>query len=79
MIIKREIKKIYEHRLYCDKCNIELVRDSIVLTSFPEQYSYTCPTCGKTTLSYNLYPEFEYVFEEDGIFPWSQKNPTDGG
>lgn len=79
MIIKREVKKIYECRLYCDKCNIELVRDPIVLSSFPVQYSYTCPTCGKTTLSYNFYPELEYEFEEEDMFPLSPKNSTNGG
>lgn len=79
MIIKREVKKIYECRLYCDKCNTELNRDPIVLSSFPEQYSYTCPTCGKITLSHNFYPKLEYEFEEEDMFPWSPKDPTERG
>ncbi len=79
MIIKREIKKIYECRLYCDKCNIELNRDPIVLSTYPEQYSYICPTCGKITLSYSSYPKLEYELEEEDMFPGSLKDSTDGG
>ena len=79
MIIKREVKKIYECRLYCDKCNTELDRDPVVLSTYPEQYSYTCPTCGKITLSFNSYPKLEYELDDEDMFPWSPKDPTDGG
>ena len=78
MIIKKEIKKIYECRLYCDKCNTELYRDPIVLSTYLEQYSYTCPICGKTTLSFDSYPKLEYELEGKSMFPWMPKDSTEG-
>ena len=60
MEVKKEVKT-YVTRLYCDKCNQEMIIDPIVLTSYPPQFSYSCPQCGGKVTSYKKYPCPEYV------------------
>lgn len=43
--------------LHCEKCGNEMVRQDIVLTSYPVQYCYKCPVCGELTTSYECYPK----------------------
>ena len=45
----KEVPRIIEvETLYCDDCDVEMVIAPYVLTSFPVQYVYNCPKCGKT-------------------------------
>ena len=61
--MKKEVRYInlrkIVHRVYCDYCDIELKDTGIVLTSYPPQYPYRCPQCGR-----------EYCFNES--YPWAE-------
>ena len=57
------LKKII-HCIYCDECNVELIATGIVYTTYPEQYEYICPNCGKTYSSFDSYPWSEITGEE---------------
>ena len=37
------------------KCGAKLVFENVVMTSYPPQYPYTCPKCGK-----------RYIYRVDG-------------
>lgn len=47
-------------KYYCPKCEHEVVKDNMVLTSYPVQYVYFCPKCGHRDTSYVSYPKIEY-------------------
>ena len=65
MIEKKEVKT-YIVRLYCNKCGNEMESTGFVLTSYPEQYPYKCPNCGRETTATELYPKIEYQEIDDG-------------
>lgn len=51
---------VSEEKKLCD-CGAELQRENYVLTSWPAQYPYTCPACGR-----------RYVYRTDGTrYLWS--------
>lgn len=52
------------HRVYCDDCDIELEFDNVVLTSYPAQYPYHCPNCGKVYTFWETYPWTEIIGDE---------------
>ena len=52
------------HRAYCDDCKVELIDTGVVLTSFPAQYPYKCPKCGKAYTFYQNYPWVEWLGDE---------------
>lgn len=53
--------KVY---LMCDECGINMERpDNIILTSYPPQYNYVCPKCGRTETSTQGYPYIDFVEE----------------
>ena len=49
------------HTLECDNCGREMTPNLEVLTTWPEQYSYHCSSCGSYTRSFTLYPYTEYI------------------
>jgi len=55
MIKKTPITEAYVETLYCNNCDSLMYRDNIVLTTWPEQYSYYCPVCGSHLISTTLY------------------------
>lgn len=55
----REVRT-FEHRVYCNICDTELVM-SAVLISNPSRYRYECPKCiGPTVIKDRLYPYYSY-------------------
>ena len=59
MNIKKVPVDIYVEYAYCD-CGERMIKDNIVLTSYPCQYKYKCPKCGKIETSYEQYPKVRY-------------------
>lgn len=56
--------KVY---LICDNCGTEMERpDDLVLATYPPQYNYACPKCGRTETSTQGYPYIDFV--EEGEF-----------
>ena len=52
----KEVPRIIEvSTLYCDDCDVAMVLQPYVLTSYPVQYVYICPKCGRTINSTNRY------------------------
>lgn len=55
--------KVY---LMCDKCGVEMERpDEFVFTTYPPQYEYVCPKCGKKETSTQGYPYIDFVEEDE--------------
>ena len=63
MNIKSLPVDVYVEYVYCE-CGEKLERNNVVLTTHPAQYSYTCPKCGKTEISYDSYPKITYKEKE---------------
>lgn len=59
-MVKEVEVKVFEVRLYCDKCGTEMKHDGRVLCSNPPIYPYTCPSCGWDTGSTTKYPNISY-------------------
>lgn len=59
-MVKEVEVKVFEERLYCDKCGTEMEYDGRVLCSYPPKYPYTRPSCGWCTLSTIKYPNIIY-------------------
>ena len=49
--------KVFEERLYCDKCGTEMKHSGLVLCSYPPQHPYICPSCDWRTTSTTKYPK----------------------
>lgn len=64
MNIKSSSVNVYIEHAYCE-CGEKLERNNVVLTTYPAQYSYTCPKCGKTETSYDSYPKITYKEKEE--------------
>lgn len=47
-MVKEVEVKVFEERLYCDKCGAEMKHGGLVLCSYPPQYPYICPSCDGT-------------------------------
>lgn len=69
---KREVIYTVTEKLYCDKCDVEMVRTQIVLTSNPPKFPHICPKCGnqKATLevypvTYDVYGKEEEIIEKE--------------
>ena len=43
-----------KRHMYCDECGELMVREPIILTSYPAQYRYYCPKCRHTQTSYDV-------------------------
>ena len=43
-----EIIDIINETLVCEECQLQMVQNPIVLSTYPPQYTYTCPLCKKT-------------------------------
>ena len=52
------------HKLCCNKCGVEMIKDNIVLMTSPPQYTYNCPKCESRLTSYRQYPWEEIVGDE---------------
>ena len=59
-MIKEVEVKVFEERLYCDKCGTEMEHTGMVLCSYPKRYPYECPSCGWYTTSKIKYPNISY-------------------
>ena len=76
MEVSKEVKT-YITRLYCDKCNQEMMIDPIILNSNPPQFSYSCPQCGGKVTSYKQYTYPEYRESTKKEEPNINKNAVD--
>lgn len=53
---------------YCGVCynkdlsRIKLVQEDILLPTYPPQYRYHCPKCGKEFISHTNYPYIKYRY-----------------
>lgn len=44
----KEVPRIIEvETLYCDDCDTVMILEPYTLLSYPVQYQYTCPKCGR--------------------------------
>jgi transposase-like protein len=60
-MIKEVEVKVFEERLYCDKCGAEMEYSGLILCSDPLQYPYKCPSCGWSTTTLDIkYPNISY-------------------
>lgn len=59
-MVKEVEVKVFEERLYCDKCGTEMEHNGMVLCSYPPRYPYECPSCGWHTTSTTKYPNIVY-------------------
>jgi predicted RNA-binding Zn-ribbon protein involved in translation (DUF1610 family) len=59
-MVKEVEVKVFEERLYCDKCGAEMQHGGLVLCSYPPQHPYICPSCGWRTTSTTKYPNIVY-------------------
>lgn len=50
----------YMTRLYCRACNTEMTMGREVYLTNPEQYCYSCPQCGGTYRTSEVYPQVSY-------------------
>ena len=64
MIIKSKLVDVYIEYAYCE-CGEKFERNNIVLATYPAQYLYTCPKCGKTETLCDSYPRLVYKDEEE--------------
>lgn len=48
-------------RLYCDVCNIEMIKEGLILYSSPERYCYTCPICKEQKILHEIFPRVDYI------------------
>lgn len=60
MVKEREVK-VFEVRLYCDKCETEMQPTGAVLCSYPPQYEHYCPKCNYRLNTSKSYPSVKYV------------------
>ena len=69
MLKKRYIKRAYIEEAICDKCGSLMEHNGIVLTTYPEKYSYCCtnPDCDGciSFFSYERPGIVRYEFEDD--------------
>lgn len=59
-MVKSKKVETYVAILYCDNCGAEMRLCPEVLTSYPPQYKYICPKCGRAETSTVLYYSPEY-------------------
>ena len=55
-MVKRAEVRTFINRLYCDKCETEMEKSNMVLTSHPPQYQYFCNSCDFKMISWTSYP-----------------------
>ena len=64
MIEKKFLVKPYVLKYFCEDCDVELEATGVCYPSFPAQYEYKCPQCGKKHITTNYEPaEFEVIEE----------------
>lgn len=63
MNIKTIPVNVYIEHAYCE-CGEKLERGNEVRLTYPPQYSYTCPKCGKCETSFDIYPKVTYKEKE---------------
>ena len=59
-MVKEVEVKVFEERLYCDKCGMEMEHNGMVLCSYPPQHPYRCPSCGWSIRTKTKYPNIIY-------------------
>lgn len=59
-MVKEVEIKVFEERLYCDKCGAEMKHNGLILCSDPLQYPHVCPSCGWDIISTTKYPNIVY-------------------
>ncbi len=63
--MRQYIKQIYREIEVCPDCNIPMSKKTdFVLTTYPPQYLWVCPQCGKTINSF-LSGQPEFIFRDD--------------
>lgn len=60
MFKKTRVNTFYT-QLFCDECNLEMMREGYVMMSDPPRYSYVCRKCGKKVVLTDQYPKVEYI------------------
>lgn len=48
-------------RLYCDTCNIEMIKEGVIFGVEPQQFSYQCPICKKKEINMEQHPRVDYI------------------
>ena len=66
MLSKKIPVNVYVERIYCD-CGEELIRNDVVLTTYPCQYTYYCPKCGHCETSVEQYPKISFQDENGRV------------
>lgn len=59
-MIKSKEVKVYQDKLYCDKCGTEMEFTGMALTSYPMQYPHMCPKCDYRETRHVVYPTIRY-------------------
>lgn len=59
-MIKSKEVKVYQDKLYCDKCGTEMEFTGMALTSYPMQYPHMCPKCDYRETHHVVYPTIRY-------------------
>lgn len=68
MVIKKNLFLNYcLKQLFCDKCDVEFIRDTIALTSYPQTNVYKCPKCGAIEHHKDIYPQISFITDEDNF------------
>lgn len=69
MLKKRKVKAIYIKEAICNKCGSPMESTGVVLSTWPEQYPYTCTNenCDghETFWSYDCPGQLEYEYEDE--------------
>lgn len=60
-MIKSKEVKVYQDKLYCDKCGEEMKFTGMGLTSYPMRYPHKCPKCDNRMTMFDIYPKIRYV------------------
>jgi Zn finger protein HypA/HybF involved in hydrogenase expression len=60
-MVKEKEVKVFEERLYCDKCETEMRHMGAVMYTNPPLYEYYCPKCHNKLKSLEVYPSIKYV------------------
>ena len=55
---------IFIERLFCKRCNKEMIADNVCLPTYPVSYRYKCHCSDEFITSHNLYPRL--INEEVG-------------
>ena len=59
-MIKSKEVKVYQDKLYCDKCGTEMKFTGMALATYPMRYPHMCPKCDYRETHNVVYPTIRY-------------------